>query len=394
MMSISFSMTSVAQISEGDILSDSLIRAGYVTLGRAGFDSTSTNGFYIQDSRKPKFRLNFGAWTTPRYNHVTLNNTPDSIPNTVNGYTINRTRVYFTGKYSDKFNFSIVTNISGEGDFNLQQAYLTYTINEDYIISVGKQFVASSREDWMDPSNILSMQCSANDDAFALGASFGALLYRRPKNHMRWWVSVSNGLYGWNRDVTNSDQSDYMLGGRFEYALSGEDWTIWDDLVGRRGRQKDVLFGASANYLEQKVGLSKDRAFQMNMDVTFNGNGYQVLLAGVWTGQFPDNISNFNQYGLYVQGGYFLSKVLQVYGRYDMVHPGNTPGDWEVYSAPGFGFNFYPFNFTNRWRVTLEYNSLLSIMNKTIVPKGLSLGFADSDYYGQQSVRFQIQFGF
>ncbi len=393
-MGITFSTSSTAQISEGDILSDSLVRTGFVNLGRAGFDTTSANGFYIQDARKPKFRLNLGIWTTPRYNNVTKFNTPDTIPKVVSEYTVNRTRVYFTGKYSEKFNFAIVTNISGEGDFSLQQAYLTYSINKDYIISVGKQFVASSREDWMDPSNILAMQCSANDDAFALGASFGALLYRRPRNHMRWWVSLSNGLYGWNRDITNSDQSDYMVGGRFEYALSGEDWTIWDDLVGRRGRKKDILFGAAANYLEQSIGIIKDRALQINLDVTFNGNGYQVLFAGVWTGQFPDSTSNFNQYGFYAQGAYFLNKVLQVYGRFDFVHPGNTPGDRDVYVAPGFGLNLYPFHFTNRWRMTLEYNRLFSVMNKTIVPTGLSLGFDESDFFGQQSIRLQLQFGF
>ncbi len=230
-----------AQINEGDLKSDSIVQMGERTYGRAGFDTTASNGFFIRDQRKPKFSLNLGAWTTPRYNYIHLNNTPDTIINTVKGFEVNRTRIYFSGKYSDKFNFRLVTNISADGVFNLQQVYLTYIINENYIVSVGNQFVASSREDWMDPSDILAMQCSGNDVAFALGTSFGALLYRRPKNNMRWWVSISNGLYGWNREVTNSDQSDYMFGGRFEYALVGSDWTVWDDLVGRRGRSKGDL---------------------------------------------------------------------------------------------------------------------------------------------------------
>ncbi len=385
---------SQAQISEGEILSDSLIRAGYSNLGRAGFDSTSFNQFYIQDKRKASFRLNIGAWTTPRYNHITRSNTPDSVDTNVKGYNINRTRIYFTGKFTDKFNFALVTNISADGTFNLQQAYLTWTINERFILSLGNQFVASSREDWMDPANILSMQCSANDEVFALGTSFGALLYSRPKNHMRWWVSLSNGLYGWNREITQSNQSDYMIGGRYEYALRGNDWTIWDDLVGRRGRTKDILFGTAVNYLKQTVGQLKNRAAQVNLDVTFNGDGYQVLVAGVWTGQFPDEAKNFNQYGLYAQGGYFISRIFQVYGRYDMVASGGAPGSPELYSAPGAGINIYPFNFTNKWKFTLEYNRLYSVMNQTIVAPDLSLGFVESDFYGQHSVRFQMQFGF
>ena len=388
------SIQSQAQITEGGILSDSLIRAGYTNLGRAGFDSTAFNGFYIQDARKAKFRLNIGVWTTPRYNYITRNNTPDSINNVDRIYNINRTRIYFTGKYSNFFSFALVTNIAADGEFNLQQAYLTWKINEQYILSLGTQFVASSREDWMDPANILSMHCSANDAVFALGTSFGALLYRRPKNHMRWWVSLSNGLYGWNRIVSDSDQSDYMLGGRYEYALNGNDWTIWDDLVGRRGRSKDILFGAAVNYLRHTVGQLKNHATQINLDVTLNGDGYQVLMAGVWTGQFPDEANNFSQYGLYVQGGYFVNKLVQLYGRYDLIAPGNSPGDYQLYSAPGFGINIYPFHFTNKWKFTLEYNRLYSVLNNTIAPRDLSLGFVESDYYGQHSLRFQLQFGF
>ena len=384
----------VAQISESQIASDSLIRAGYSSLGRAGFDTTSFNGFYIQDQKKAKFRLNFGVWTTPRYNYITLKNTPDSIQNIVKGYTINRTRIYLTGSYTEKLSFAIVTNIGGDGKYNLQQVYLSWAINDRYILNLGNQFVASSREDWMDPANILSMQCSANDAVFALGTSFGALLYSRPRNHMRWWVSLSNGLYGWNRERTQANQSDYMIGGRYEYALRGNDWTIWDDLVGRRGRSTDILFGTAVNYVQQTYGKIKDYALQVNLDATFNGNGYQVLVAGVWTRQYLENILGFNQYGLYMQGGYFFTNTFQAYARYDLVSPGNMGGNLEVYSAPGIGINIYPFHFTNKWKFTVEYNHLYSTMNKTIVAGDLPLGFVNSDYYGQRSFRFQLQFGF
>ena len=383
-----------AQITEKDIAYDSLAKQEYRSMGHAGFDSTATNGFYIQDSRKGHYRLNFGVWTTPRYTTVYKNNTPDSVPGVEKGFTINRTRIFFTGKYSEKFNFTLVTNIGADGDFNLQQVYLAYAINQDYIVTVGNQFVASSREDWMDPSNILAMQCSANDAAFALGTSFGILVYRRPKNRARWWASLSNGLYGWNRAVTQSDQSDYMLGGRYEYALKGDDWAVWDDLVGRRGRSEGVLLGGSFNFLRHTVGLLKNHGVQGNLDVSFNGDGYQALIAGVWTGQFPEGARGFSQYGFYAQGGYFINKVIQLYARYDLVLPGGTPGDFEAYSAPGFGVNLYPFHFTNRWKISLEFNNLFGTFDNTIVPPDLALGFADSAYRGQQSIRFQLQFGF
>jgi hypothetical protein len=394
LLTISGMTTLSAQITEKEIAYDSVAKESFRDLGRAGFDSTATNGFYIQDSKEGRYRLNFGVWTTPRHTIISKNNTPDSVPNVIRDYAVNRTRIFLTGKYSEKFNFNLVTNIGADGGFNLQQVYLAYAINKNYIVTIGTQFVASSREDWMDPSNILAMQCSANDAVFALGSSFGVLVYRRPSNRMRWWASLSNGLYGWNRAVTGTNQSDYMIGGRYEYALKGDDWAVWDDLVGRRGRSEGILLGGSFNYLRQTVGLIKDRAAQANLDVSFNGDGYQALIAGVWTGQFPEGSRNFSQYGFYAQGGYFLNKYLQVYARYDLVLPGGTPGDYEAYSAPGFGVNFYPFHFTNRWKVTLEFNNLFGTFNNTIVPEDIALGFAESDYSGQQSIRLQLQFGF
>ena len=390
-----FSQLSYAQIHEGDILADSLIKAGLKVMGRAGYDTTSSNGFYIQDHNQAKFRLNIGAWTQPRYNYNNKFNVPDSIQNSTKGYAMNDTRIFFTGKYTEKFGFRLVINVGEDGEFGIQQAQLTYTIKDKFILDLGKQFIASSREDWMDPSDLMAMQYSANDATFAMGSSFGALLYRKPVNNMRYWVSISNGLYGYNRSISEGNESDVMLGGRFEYQILGKNWQIWDDLLGRRNRDKGILLGMSTNFLTQKESKVINKGAQVNVDASFNGNGFQAMVAGVWTGQFPGGgATNFSNYGFYLQGGYFVTKTVQVYGRYDFVSPGNQPGDFELYSAPGVGVSFLPFNFTNRWKITLEYNQMFSVMNKTIVPAGIGLGFIESDYRGQQSVRFQLQFGF
>ena len=390
-----YSLNSYSQINESDILSDSLIRAGITVLGNAGYDTTASNGFYIRDQANAKFQLNIGAWSKVRYYNIRLHNLPDTVQKTTKGYEMNDTRFFFTGQYTEKFGFNLVIDVGEDGQFGIQQAQMTYTINNKLIVAIGKQFIASSREDWMDPSDLMAMQSSANDATFAMGTSFGVLVYRRPANNMRYWVSISNGLYGYNKTISETGESDFMLGGRYEYQVRGQDWQIWDDLVSRRGSPTGILLGMSANFLNQKESQVINHGAQVNADVSFNGSGYQVLVAGVWTGQFPGGGGvSFNNYGFYIQGGYFVTDKIQVYGRYDFVSPGNRPGDFEVYSAPGAGVNYFPFSFTNRWKLTFEYNQMFSVMNKTIVPAGIGLGFIESDFKGQQSVRFQLIFGF
>jgi hypothetical protein len=362
----------------------------------AGFDSTAFNPFFIQDPTG-QFRLNIGAYAQVRYQVTARNGVPDSAKPVEAGWNLNRARFFFEGRYSDDFDFRVALNVGSDGQVGLQQAYLRYFFGEVWELWVGEQFYNSMREDWPDPTQTSSMDNSAVDYTFALGTAFGAFLHRVPVGKTRWWLALTNGAYGSKRTFGEAEEeSDVMAFARLDYQFIGTDWSVWDDLIGGPGQPFVVMVGVSPGYMVRNSntsGQSEDQA-QLNVDLNVNGDGYQVVLAGVWAGHYPkDGSPSFSNYGVYLQAGYFFTPHWQGYARYDFVSPGNQPGNLEAYNAPGIGVSFFPFT-TRRWRFSAELNHLFGTLDNTIVEPIQELGWLPSDSPGQTSLRFQAQFGF
>ena len=107
--------------------------------------------------------------------------------------------------------------------------------------------MALSREDWMYAQDVLGMEFSANDFTFEIGPSIGVQADFTEEKY-RFWAGVSNGAFGGEQSFPSVDSPDVALTGRFEYQLVGADWSIWDDLVGRRGRPTAMLLGLAGGY--------------------------------------------------------------------------------------------------------------------------------------------------
>ena len=118
------------------------------------------------------------------------------------------------------------------------------------------------------------------------------------------------------------------------------------------------------------------------------------MVAGSWSWRDPDTGESFSNYGLLVQGGYFLTEHAQVYGQYNFISPGDQPGDLEDFNSITAGINYFPFLWTNRWKFSAEVGYLFDALNETIVEPSGSLGWLASDEPGQTYFRIQAQFGF
>jgi hypothetical protein len=132
----------------------------------------------------------------------------------------------------------------------------------------------------------------------------------------------------------------------------------------------------------------------MFADLSFNGDGYQAMVAGSWTRLDPDATSAFSHYGLMLQGGYFFTEVVQVYGQYNLISPGDQPGNLETFNSITAGISYFPFQWTNRWKFSAEVGHLFDAINETIVEPSGRLGWLSSDVAGQTYFRLQAQFGF
>jgi hypothetical protein len=358
----------------------------------AGWDGK----FYVGDS-EDRFRLNFMAYSQFRYGYNHREDPPAGDSHHEHGFMIPRTRIFMEGRFADRYDFQIRTNINSEGDFDLINAWAQVRLPKGWSIRAGELFPALSREDWMYPRDLLTTEFSANNAEYAIGTAMGIQASRQLANH-RYWLAFSNGVGGGKSESFDHDAADWAVSGRFEYKL-GESWDIWDDLIGRRGREAGVLVGLAALFQGRGDPDYPDTAPKfgttVTADMSLNGDGFQTMAALTWQHVNPDRgAAAYENYGAHVQGGYFVTRTLQLYGYYDGVYPGNQPGDLESYHVLGAGLSYIPFDWTNTYKASLEAGYLFSDMSKTIVSPGSTLGYLESDGSGQLMLRAQLQFGF
>jgi phosphate-selective porin O/P len=364
----------------------------------AGYDTTSYNALFIQ-SKDGLFKLNIGMYTQMRYNMNWRADAPDSIAFT-RGYNLARTRIFFEGDLTDRFYYHFRANINASGNVELFVAYLQWNFAENWHVRIGKQFMILSREDWMFPSDIASLEFSANDFTFGIWTSLGFQIHNAPNNNIRYWLGLSNGVYGGRKKFPDPKDSDLLLTGRLEWNVNGIDWGNWDDLVSSKDSDFGMLIGVGAGQLfrydAEALKTDAERGSQINVDFSLNGKGVQFFAqASITLRSFEDGVSNnFNQSGVYSTLGYWVNEKIFPYIRYDLVAAGTTPGNLEDYSSPGIGISVYPFQWTNKIRFTAEYNYLDATLNNTIVQPDGQLGLVESDFGSQQSFRAQFQFGF
>lgn len=378
---------------------ETLAQESKTDLPTAGFDTTQYNPVFIQ-SNDGQFKLNIGLYTQVRYNMNWRAEMPDSIDSFTRGYNLARTRIFFEGDLTKKFYYHFRININPAGNFELMVAYLQFNINNKWNLRVGKQFMALGREDWILPQDLASMEFSAHDFTFAIWTSFGLQVHNTPNNHIRYWLGVSNGAYGARKSFPAPTDSDVLLTGRFEWNVKGTNWDDWDDMLSRRGRDFGILVGFGTGQLyrhdKQAIKTEASSASQFNLDLAVSGNGFQFFVQGSVTNlKFEPGVAdNYSPYGAYSTFGYWINKSWFSYARFDYVSSENKTGTWEDYASPGIGISYYLFTWSNRIRLTAEYNYLGSTLNKTIVEPDGQLGIVESNYGGQQSFRFQLQFGF
>jgi hypothetical protein len=368
----------------------------------AGFDKANFNGFFVQ-SRDGQFRLNIGAYTQFRYNLVWRETPPAGDTKFDSGFVVPRTRFFFEGKMTDRIEYQLRLNIDDTGAFSLLIAYAGYNFKNYHLralrnhgawnLRVGRQFIAITREDWMFAQDILTTEFSAVDQAFAVGAADGLqAFYGRDRGRM--WFALSNGASGGKEDFPDNTTSQALVSARGEVQLLGDDWNTFNDLVGRKGRSLGVLLGVGSGYTVAGPNApagTPQHTGQVTVDVSVGGDGFQAMVYGMWNWEAVSGLRS--TWGLVAQAGYFIFEPWQVYAQYSLVHPGQIAG-LIPFNALTLGTSAFPFNWTNRIKLSLEGGLLFNAINSTLVNPTPANGWLSADAGNQYYLRAQLQFGF
>lgn len=365
----------------------------------AGYERSPGNGFFVQSSNG-EFRLQLGGYTQVRWN-ANWRTAPEALAGEppendfTRGWSLNRTRLFLEGKFTDRAAYHFRVNIDDSFDVELLVAFAQLRLSRGWSLRFGKMFIPLSREDWMFAQDLLTSEYSPNDFTFAIGPSLGAFAFYGGDRH-RVWIALHNGAFGGREPFPSPQNADFAGTARWEWNFVGDDWSVWDDMVGRRGRAKVMMLGLSGG-AQGKFGsdaIGNRSAAQGNIDLNFNGSGFQAVLASSMTFKNPVDAESFVNFGLMAQVGAFVLDPLQLFTQYNLLSPGTQGDGLENFNSLALGINYFPFLWTNRWKLTLEGGVLFNALSETLVAPSGSLGWLASDEGPQGYLRVQAQFGF
>jgi hypothetical protein len=190
----------------------------------------------------------------------------------------------------------------------------------------------------------------------------------------------SNGLRTGFSEFAEPIDARLAVTGRVETRLfTADDFGRFDTESSFRGSDLALRIGAAAHYQQGRVDgtLPNGDLQQYTADVTLEGSGFNVIVAGRWLRVRPEEGNTTHDPGLLAQAGVFVHERIELWARYDglysdgKVHsfPDNRNGLRDDYQAIGGGINGYLLARSNRAKIQADF---------TYVPDAISSTWAEA----------------
>lgn len=308
------------------------------------------------------------------------------------GFQISRARVTISGDVTDRIGYTVMFEGDRDGGvMSLVDGYITWQLTEQTLLTAGQGRVPFSREQMTSSSRQLTVDRSITDDVFAHDRS--QLVKLRWRNDtVSIEGAISDGRTADNLEYTDPEEADIALSARFDYLPEGT-FRQFNDFSGFPGTEFGVLLGGGVHWQtggETGIGPTEDLdIFALTADAGAEGDGWSVFAAGHYQ-QTDDAGTEFDDFGLLVQGGVFIADNTELFARYDHVFPdGSRDNDGEFRTITA-GVTQYLTPASHTVKVTVEFMYMPDAQSESIVRVRPNLGVIASDEE-QSAIRVQIQ---
>lgn len=380
-----------------DVLQDADSRA---SLQSSGMTAGWNNGFFLQ-SADGNYRLAISGYAQIRWNLNHLDDPDPGQDRTAKGFENRRTYLTFDGHVVDpSWIYRIQGNFSRSGTLFLDDAYLRKNFEGGLYLQAGQAKNPFMRETLVSDTGLLTV------DRSLVETEFGA---RRTQGIFGGWSNdtfrltgvIGDGLAatGGYNTAWNTTNTEWSVTGRAEVKLGGE-WSQFNDMTSFPGEELSALFGAAVLWQKGEYGTDDDEleVLQWTVDAEIDFGGANVF--GSFVGRHLDSnapgASTQDQYGLVVQGGYFILPTVELFARYEWADGDNDQPQLSTATAGG---NWYIAK--NRLKVSADFgygfNPVRGIFSGgQLGPGGTASGWRTDalDKDGQWVIRTQIQFMF
>lgn len=393
-----------------DVLADADTRTSFQNSGAmAGWN----NGFFLA-SPDGNFKLNVSGLMQVRWTWNNAKGQNDSNPpaqagdENLWGFENGNTYLDFSGNVVDpSWTYHIRMNasdINTGGAFGISFASVTKDFGNGWGVTVGQFRGPWLRETLVDDGYQLGVNRSIMNSFFTQGFDQGMQL-NYESDAFRFNAFYGDGVLsgtqfnglnigGSQNTPWNGTNTRFSVAGRGEYKLSG-DWSTFDDFTSFRGEEGGMMVGVAGVYEigNQNSAFENDAVYGFTADFSWEMGGANLFAAFAWLGNNIDNSNN--PWGLNVQGGYFVTDDVEIFGRYDYldydVQGGGGAGDTSKYNGITVGANYF---WTSNVKATVEWGINLKSFGATSSP--FNEGFrpdipGESD---QWNLRAQLQLMF
>jgi hypothetical protein len=392
-----------------DVLADADTRTSFQSSGAmAGWNK----GFFLA-SPDGNFRLNVGGMLQTRF---TLNNAKDGGfsggQKNLYGFDTGNTYLDFSGHVVDpSWQFHVRGYFSGvgmngndNGMMTLAFASVTKDFGNGFGVTAGQFRGPWLRETLVDDGDQLGMERSISNSYFTQGFDQGIQL-NYESDAFRANAFIGDGVLqgtqtigvttpGTQNSSWDSNNTKYAFAGRFEYKISG-DWATFDDFTSFKGEEGGMMVGVAGVYetggQNAAAGFVNKSIYGLTGDFSWEMGGANLFTSFTWLGNNLENSNN--PWAFTVQGGYFVTDDIEIFGRYDYlnydVDVAGAASDQSKYNGITFGANYF---MTANVKCTAEWGMNLKSFGSDNIDYGFRRDAVGNN--DQWSLRGQIQLMF
>jgi hypothetical protein len=315
-------------------------------------------------------------------------------------FSVPRARIILDGGFTDYLSFRVRAGVLSGGNVRFEQAYGDVKLNEYLSLRAGILFLPASIGDNPGPQDMQGIDYSqyglqtSGGNAAAAGAraSFG---------RVRAQAFFSNGLRTGFSEFAAPVAARVAITGRVEARLFTKDgFNRFDTESSFIGSDLALRIGAAAHYQQGRVDgtLPHGDLQQYTADITLEGSGFNLLVAGRLLRVHPQTGNTTLDPGLLAQAGVFVNQRIELWARYDalfsdgQVHsfPDDRNGLQDNYQAIGAGANYYLIPNTNVAKLQADFTYVPDPIAATWAQAGDNAGVLLTQTNNQWATRLQL----
>jgi hypothetical protein len=335
----------------------------------------------------------------------TVNHRPETSGEDENifGVSVPRARLIIDGGVTDYLSFRVRLGMLSGGAATFEQAFTDLLLGPIHL-RAGIIYLPISIGDSPAPQDLQGIDYSMYGLQASGGNAAGAGLHTE-LGRLRMQAYLSNGVRSSFSEIEKSTGARFAVSGRVDARLFTEDqFSRFDTESSFFGSDLALRLGAAAHYEQGAAGgqLANGDFQQYTADVTLEGPGFNLIVAGRFIRIHPQMGETTHDPGVLVQAGVFVHERIELWARYDAlfsdgkehVVPQERDGATDDYQAVGAGINGYLVPRTNFAKFQADFLYVPDAIASTWAAPSGNNGVLDTTEGRQWSLRMQLVVGY